>query len=386
MSILSSYCHIAHTVSTAIYALHHTSILHAPLLPHYRQKWIFDQLQVLTLPYVPSTSVQQEMDRFIQQLHSSTPSPSAFLLLSRNPSRFERLTRFSVVEFLTLYLELEPYIRRPYSIYSTPSHRSYTRSLHPLDQFLLWAWYVDGNDPDVLGIVFSDISRRTSDRVADHVTQAVNDAWEGEVTWPDDEERRLLYGAFTSYDKAVGVLDGTHCQIDVPAYEEGQYYSQYKHLHTQNYLICADALGFVTWTAGPFGGSDPDKVIFKTTSFTELECPMLSEGEVILVDGGFEGEGHILHQFVQKELWAMTAEERERVASFNEDFLHNRSPIEHCIHRVKCRAQALTRRWPRALHRQGELFHAATRIYNRCRRLRMHHAMSAGKWGRMGEE
>ena len=88
-----------------------------------------------------------------------------------------------------------------------------------------------------------------------------------------------------------------------------------------------------------------------------------------------ENTGHILHQFTQGELLKMSEEERARVASFNEDFLHNRSPIEHCIHRVKSRAQALTKRWPRALHRQGELFGAAVKLYNRCRRMRLHHRL-----------
>jgi hypothetical protein len=312
----------------------------------------------------------------VQRFSSESPPPSAFLLLSRNHKRFERLTRFSVAEFITLYLELEPYIRRPYAIYSQTAQSHRKRRLHPVDQLLLWLWHSDGNDADVLGILFDDISRMTADRVADHVTSAVNDAWEDEVSWPDAEERRSLYGFFSSYEKAVGVLDGTHCQIEVPTWEESKYHSQYKNFHTQNYLICADALGFVIYTDGPFDGKDNDRGAFNTTPFVQPVCPLLSEGEVILVDGGFAGPGHALHQFTQRELKNLTLEEKERVASFNEDFAHNRSPIEHCIHRVKNRAQALARRWPRTLHRQSELFTAAVKVYNRCRRLRMEHALA----------
>ena len=54
--------------------------------------------------------------------------------------------------------------------------------------------------------------------------------------------------------RAVGVLDGTHCQIEVPVVEDSQYHSQYKNFPTRNYLICADALGFVIYTAEPFSG------------------------------------------------------------------------------------------------------------------------------------
>ena len=233
----------------------------------------------------------------------------------------------------------------------------------------------DRGDPDVPGILFNDISRMTADRTADHITRAVNTVWAEEVSWPDAEERQSLYGFFSSYDCAVGVMDGTHCQIEVPVVEEGEYHSFYKNFHTQNYLICADALGFVIYTAGPFGDRDNDRGAFNTRPFVQSDCPLQSEGEVVLVDGGFEGDGHVLHQFAERELMQLTSEERERIARFNEDFTHNRSPIEHCIHRVKSRAQALARRWPRALSRQAELFTAATRVYNRCRRIRMEHAL-----------
>jgi hypothetical protein len=351
-------------------------MLRAPLLPHYKKRYILDQLGILTLPYVPTTSAQQEVDAIIARLASERPKPSAFLRLQRKEKRFERCTRFSRAEFIFLYSELEAYIRRPYLSNELPIRRHRRRRLHPVDQFLLWIWHSDGNDPDIIGILFDDISRVTADRTADHVTQSVNDAWAGEMTWPDAEERQSLHGFFSSCEKAVGVLDGTHCQIQVPVVEEGRYHSQYKNFHTQNYLICADALGFVIYTDGPFDGKDNDRSAFNTTPFVQPVCPLLSEGEVILVDGGFAGPGHALHQFTQRELKNLTLEEKERVASFNEDFAHNRSPIEHCIHRVKNRAQALARRWPRTLHRQSELFTAAVKVYNRCRRLRMEHALA----------
>jgi DDE superfamily endonuclease len=363
------------TLCSTMWALKSTNILRAPLLPHYKMRYIFEQMGHLTLEYVPSTSEQRQMDIYINTLHETSPPPSAFLLLCRNHVRFERMTRFSVAEFIFMYRELEPYILRPYDHYQQPVLGHRKRRIHPIDQLLLWIWHSDGNDSEMLGILFDDISRSTADRIADHVTRAVNDAWEEEVTWPDAEERRSLYGFFSSCETAVGVLDGTHCQISVPSINEGKFHSAYKNFHTQNYLICADALGFVTWTAGPYGGHDPDRAVFNTTAFSQFDCPLLSEGEVILVDGGFEGDGNIVHQFTQRELRLMSSEEQNRVGPFNEDFLHNRSPIEHCIHRVKNRAQALTKRWPRSLCRQGSLFTAATKVYNRCRRMRMEYAL-----------
>jgi hypothetical protein len=143
------------------------------------------------------------------------------------------------------------------------------------------------------------------------------------VSWPDAEERRCLHGFFSSCPTAVGVLDGTHCQIRIPTYQERDYYSGYKHYHTQNYIICADALGFVTYIKGPFEGRGNDRAAFNETPFVHRDCELLSEGELILVDGGFKGPGHTLHQFTASEFMAdMSEEEKKRFRAFNEDFTH----------------------------------------------------------------
>jgi hypothetical protein len=374
--LFKGFIFLAKTICMLSHLSHLTRLFHSPMLPHYRRKQILTAVGVNRLPHVQTASAQAEVDAAVTRLSTEHPSPVSFLELVEDPDRFRRCTRLSVSEFLSLYAELEACIRRPYSTANPYSQRIRRRRLHPIDQFLLWAWHSDGNDGDLLSLAFRTGSRMTADRMADHVTRAVNDTWAGEVTWPDAEERQLLYGFFSSCEKAVGVLDGTHCQIKVPDTEEGKYHSTYKKFHTQNYLICADALGFIIWHAGPYGGHDNDRAIFNNTPFVQPDCPLLSDGEMILVDGGFAGEGHIIHQFTQKELEALTEEERRRFSWFNEDFTHNRSPIEHCIHRVKNRAQALAKRWPRALHRQGELLSASVKMYNRIRRLRMEHALS----------
>ena len=358
---------IAHSVAAIVFALHHSQTLLQPILPHYQLRDILHQTGILHCPRISSDGRQHEIDRVVHRVCQEEPSPAVFQRLVDKPHRFYRLTRLSLLEFIILYLELEKGIRAPYTTTDSSDGTSRRRRLHPIDQFLLWLWHGDGNDVDVLALLFDDISRSTANRIADHVTNVVNTVWADEVSWPDADERRALYGFFSSCKTAVGVLDGTHCQIEVPVIDEGEFHSQYKKFHTQLYLICADALGFVIWMDGPFGGHDSDRTVFNSTPFAQRECPLLSPGEVLLVDGGFKGEGHILHQFTLNELAPMTEEDRVRVAAFNEDFTHNRSPIEHCIHRVKSRMQALAKRWPRAREKQGGLFNAAVKVYNRCR-------------------
>ena len=365
---------VLHALSGAATALYHSNLLRSPLLPHYRRRVVLQQLELLSFPYVPTTDAQAEIDAYIDRLRTQQPTPQLFLRLLSKPKRFERMTRMSVAEFLVLYHELKPYIARSLPAVQGRGYSMRNRSLHTIEQFLLWVWHSDGANADLLGLLFSDISKTTARRIADHVNTAVLDAWAGEVAWPDAEERRLLYGWFTCYERAVGVLDGTHCQISVPYFKEERSMSGYKKLHTQNYIICADALGFVTYTAGPFEGMANDRTALAATPFVEPDCPLLSAGELILVDGGFAGDGRIVHQFTQHELSKLEGEQRQQAAVWNEDFLYNRTAIEHCIHRIKSRTQALTSRWQRDKAKQSELFLASCRIYNRIRRLRIEHS------------
>ena len=358
--------------------LYHCNLLRSPLLPHYKRRVILENLNLLRFPHVSTSESQVEVGECIDLLTAERLPPNIFLNLVRDPVRFKRMTRVSVVEFIILYRELKPYIARPLPVKRKRGFRHRTRSLHSVDQFLLWMWHSDGSNADLLGFLFNGISKWTATRIADHVTQAVLDAWADEVAWPDADERQLLYGWFSSCEKAVGVLDGTHCQISVPYFKEQRSMSGYKKLHTQNYIICADALGFVIYTAGPFAGMDNDRAALNTTPFVQPDCPMLSEGEVILVDGGFAGEGRIMHQFTQRELAKMNESEQQRAAVWNEDFLYNRTAIEHCIHRTKQRTQALTSRWQRDTTKQSQLFDASCRIYNRIRRLRVEHSWRKG--------
>lgn len=375
--MLTQFMLCAQSLAAALTAISHSGLLTSPLLPHYQRRLVMEKLSLLRLPSVPTSHLLTDSEEYLTRLASHQPPPSILLRLVQTPRRFKDMTRLSVPEFIALYKELKPYILRSLPVERKRCHRHYPRSLHSADEFLLWVWHSDGTDADVLGFFFNGISRWTATRIADHVTTAVLDAWAEEVSWPDAEERRLLYGFFTCHEKAVGALDGTHCQISVPYFKEDRSMSGYKKFHTQNYMICVDGLGFVIYTAGPFEGMANDRAALNTTPFVEFPCPMLSEGELILTDGGFAGDGEILHQFTQNELARLTADERQNAASWNEDFGYNRTLIEHCIHRIKTRTQALAHRWQRDVSRQSELFSASCRLYNRLRRLRLEYAWSS---------
>lgn len=349
-------------------------------LHHYDKKEILELLHLRHLPTVSYSLHEQEYSSYVQHLTQQLPPTSAFSLLCRNPQRFERVTRITIPEFYILFSEIDPYISRPYSHSEDVITLSHSRSIPNIDQLLMWIIRSEGNDADLVGILFNDIHRTTVDRIADHVTQAVLDCWSVEIEWPDVEQRQSLYGLLSTYDKAVGIMDGSHCQIRVPTYDEYEYYSGYKEYHTQNYLICVDALGLVIYLNGPYAGRKNDRSAFNETPFVKEMCDLLSDGEIILADGGFAGPGHVLHQFTANDMKGTDNDQKTQMQLFTEDFILNRSLIEHCIHRVKNRVKALQKRFSRALRKQDELVRAACCVYNRHRRLRIEYQLKiAGK-------
>lgn len=87
----------------------------------------------------------------------------------------------------------------------------------------------------------------------------INIRYDDEVELGSEEERESLYGFFSIHRTAIGVIDGTHCAIQVPTGEEDEklYYSGYKHTHTQNYLVLVNSLSMFLLIDGPFPGSFP---------------------------------------------------------------------------------------------------------------------------------
>jgi len=171
----------------------------------------------------------------------------------------------------------------------------------------------------------------------------------------------------------VAFMDGTHCEISVPAKEEREHFSEYKGCHTQSYLIWVNAIGFVIKVCGPYKGSLSDRATYNTTEFATENNGMLSPGEKVIADGGLFGEGEFivparLPEINKSELNPVL---RQSLIDFNEEVADNRALVEHAIHVVKSRAQTLTNRFGRNINKQSELFLAACKLSNRIRRLRL---------------
>ena len=366
-----------------ISSLHQRTSAWQQLPAHHQRRRMMDDLGLLKLaridaPFASLTSSTGDV-AFIEDSLDSIPDTTVYARLARLPAAdFYAHTRLTSTEFLALYQELRPFILKPRNAnfdaeYSDDHYARFVhRKLHPIDELLLWLYHVDGNKHTVLSLLF-DIDRSTVTIITDHITRLVNEAWRDEVSWPSKEERKEMYGLFSCHEKAVACIDGTHCRIDVPVNpdDEDSAYSGYKHYHTQNFLLCCDAFGFIVHIAGPYSGSWNDKQCFLASDFMNASLNMLSEGEKLITDGGFSGFPMNIHPFSATELEFVDQKDRQRMISWNEEVTLNRSLNEHVNHQLKARAQALAGKWSRSTWRQRDVLLCAARFANRVKRLRM---------------
>jgi hypothetical protein len=383
-AVATGRLHVAHSI---ISSLHQRTSAWEHLPAHYQRRRLMDDLGFVNLahidePFSSLTSASSSMS-FVDDDLDDIPDTTVYARLARRPSsEFYEHTRLTSTEFLILYQELRPFIIKPRAAdlaseyneehYATHVHRK----LHPIDELLLWLYHIDGNKHTVLCLLF-DLNRSSVVIITDHITRAVNHVWNEEVRWPSKEERKEMYGFFSCHEKAVGCIDGTHCQIDVPDNEddENNCYSGYKHYHTQNYLLCCDAFGFIIHIAGPFEGSWNDKQCFLASEFMNPDSNMLEADEKLITDGGFSGFDMNICPFSAPDLERADTEDRAKMIAYNEEIVLNRSLNEHVNHQLKARAHALAGKWSRSMVRQRDAFLVAARFANRVKRLRVEYRL-----------
>jgi hypothetical protein len=289
--------------------------------------------------------------------------------------------RLTVTEFLLLLSCVKPAIERTREKSTVASHHSshaHTK-LNAGEQLLLWLYWTSGCPLSLVTDLFGNLHETTLYRMVDHVTLCINSVLGDTVQWPTAEERRGLYGYLSVCDKAVAILDGTHCEIKKPTENQRMFHSGHKHKHTQNYLVCVNAFAHIIYVDGPYPGRANDRGLFNQCSLACRPTDFVSEGEVILADGGFIG-GEPLLAPVHSDIimHAESEEEKEMLLDFNDELSEGRVLVEDVFSWLKARAWILSVRFPRKRERQGDVFFATCCMYNFIRMLRMEYA-NAGR-------
>lgn len=141
------------------------------------------------------------------------------------------------------------------------------------------------------------------------------------IRWPSAEERRQ-YGTMVpnptlhlntedrfapckrmtsgNYQDCVGMLDGVCFRI--PKYKgRDDYYVNRKRCHAVNVLAVCDPYGYITY-AEPAFMVHHDRTAYVHSALYTQEREMFSTTEYLLADGGFYGDGKIVHPLKKPEL------------------------------------------------------------------------------------
>lgn len=295
---------------------------------------------------------------------------------------FYRLTQLQPIEFIELFNIVKPLIlSTPMTVELDNDEKSNIaddkyarinrRKLDAADMLFAWLLGLTGERSVIIARLL-DCSMSTVDRGFKFINNIILIALNDEMKWPDENERKLLYDLFPIYNKAIGVLDGTHCEVKIPLEleDEESYYSPYKHFHSQLYLIYIDAHGFFRRIEGPWPGERVDRSVFIESEIYNNTKQYLSEGEVLLVDGGFSGDGPILFPYNKTQLDKVGANKDEYTA-FNEILTESRSLVEHAIHRLKARATILSERFCKDKQQQYDVVKCSALLFNWTRRIRI---------------
>ena len=163
----------------------------------------------------------------------------------------------------------------------------------------------------------------------DHVSHCIEWTLGGLISWPTAEERKDLYAWVGVYDKAIAFLDGTHLPVSKPTKRPSSHWSTYKQKYTQNYLVCVNPFALVIYIDGPFPGRGNDRGAFNQCSLATNHREFVSEGEVIVADGGFMGGPQLLVPFHSDTIiHAESEEDKLDMLSFNEELSEGRVLVE----------------------------------------------------------
>jgi len=341
---------------------------------HEQHVAFMEAIHIRHLKPIPNTFLPQS------RLSPSFPPPAvrftnpAHTSLANDEKEFFRATHLSFTEFTLLHTYLHNSLLRSRKHSDTiPNHPT---RLTTTDQLLLWLFYLCGDRTSQLIMHFDYLSASTIFRYIDHVSWCMNDILDECIRWPTPEERRSLYGMMSVHEHAIAVLDGTHCRLQAPGEYNNIFFSGYKHMHSQNYLVCVDYMGMITYVQGPYQGRPNDRDCYNNCLLSEKSAEYLSEDEQILADGGFVGGPGLLVP-IHKDTYNQPMDEdaRQGMMNYNKEFTANRLIVEDVFGWLKERACVLNTAWARRVNKQGPVFKAACKLHNFIRMMRIDYAL-----------
>ena len=193
--------------------------------PHERRMHMLADLRLLPMQYVPDAAMPSVVDASGSSDPASLVRHVVLQDVLRDGRRFVETYAMTVAEFVILHARLQPGINsvRQNSRGTGIDHAHSHALLTSAEQLIVWLEYIKGARNASERLLLSGLDRTTIDRYVDHVTGAVNGTFERLIQWPDAAERANLHDSFGVATGVIGVLDGTHCEIDKPKHDAQLY-------------------------------------------------------------------------------------------------------------------------------------------------------------------
>lgn len=285
-------------------------------------------------------------------------------LVHQGDQSFRAVTRLSGAEFRDVRDELRPLIEANRQVrlhVPEPTGRFHPTKLQLEDRLLLGVKFlVCGSSQQDLATQAGLSPAAVSEELR-HVIYAIAGGLAYEVSWPDDERRRLLSTLLgPAFREEFGSVDGTW----TPTFRKSGDYSGHRHTSLRSHQIACDSLGYIVHIVAGQIGSRHDAWNYQRSELPEL---LRACGWKLLADAGYEGCGNTLTTPSSVEQFAEPAEREMYLA------LHTsrRSRVEEFIGLLKALFKLVGKKWE---HHDRQFLSvcvlASANLYNRVKRLR----------------
>jgi hypothetical protein len=262
---------------------------------------------------------------------------NVFKLLAATPRHFQRLTGFSVRQFVLLTLEVMPAIRRARSVRQDqqpdPERVGRRRRLSVANQVLVvLLWLRQGFTVATLSALWR-VSESAICECILHGVPAMVETLSYEVQFPTpDEQDQLAAGSEFGH---IGSVDATPIRISRPVRNQHLYYRPDRGYHFLNCQFFVDRFGFIRSVDAGLTGHRNDGFLYSISEIARLIEPPY----VALADLAYRGQARVRQPYSRRD-----ARRYEALRLFNRELSSQRMGVEHRFSDLKA-FRILAARW-----------------------------------------
>lgn len=317
----------------------------------------------------------EEMETITNDIAFRLNSPPIFNLkeayglieLIKDPSRqyFQIFTSFCVWEFVFLADYLKSYINTSRNNSQHKSSCNIKRDHYHRLYYTLF-WLCTNAEYRQMEFYFG-WSKHVLQLDIIHVLLAIINGLDNFIVWPNAQERLTLSTVNTGILKGcVGIVDACEFPIDKSKNKEIERitYSGKARTNTKKLMGVIDMWGYFRFIVTDTNGSVNDREQFIGSLLCTKRCDYFSEGEYVIGDGIYRGDGPIKVAYDSSEL----SNDPDKTKSiFNSAFTEVRKKVECAFNRIKMWFPCIgnkTERWNHSTELLNLVLHAVCRLHN----------------------